>query len=67
MIVNRIKKCELLKKIYINLNNILNKILICINPILYSKRVYRKTLGKKLNLKNPVAFNEKLMWLKFNT
>lgn len=67
MIVNRMKKCELLKKIYINLNNILNKILICINPILYSKRVYRKTLGKKLNLKNPVEFNEKLMWLKFNT
>lgn len=64
---NQIKNFEFLKKMYIKFNNVLNKTLICINPILYSKRVYRKTFGKKLNLKNPVEFNEKLMWLKFNT
>ena len=64
---NQIKDVEFLKKMYIKFNNVLNKTLICINPIFYSKRVYRKTFGKKLNLKNPVEFNEKLMWLKFNT
>jgi len=32
----------------------------------YLKMVYRIKTGKKLNLKNPVGFNEKLNWLKIN-
>ncbi len=33
---------------------------------LYLKMVYRLRIGKKLNLKNPVTFNEKLQWLKLH-
>ena len=32
----------------------------------YLKLVYRVKTGKKLNLKNPVGFNEKEQWLKLN-
>ncbi len=32
----------------------------------YLKMVYRIKTGKKLNLKNPIGFNEKLNWLKVN-
>ena len=30
----------------------------------YLKCAYKDALGKKLNLKNPQTFNEKLQWLK---
>ena len=33
---------------------------------MYLKLLYKKTLNKKLNLKNPQTFNEKLQWLKLN-
>lgn len=33
---------------------------------LYLKIVYKKRIGKKLNLKNPITFNEKLQWLKLH-
>lgn len=32
----------------------------------YLKMVYRIKTGKKLNLKNPVGFNDKMNWLKLN-
>ena len=32
----------------------------------YLKLRYRLTMGKRLNLKNPQSFNEKLQWLKLN-
>lgn len=32
----------------------------------YLKMVYKIKTGKKLNLKNPIGFNEKLNWLKVN-
>ena len=32
--------------------------------VLYVKSRYKKRTGKKLNLKNPQSFNEKLQWLK---
>lgn len=32
----------------------------------YLKIVYKQRMGKKLNLKNPVSFNEKLQWLKIH-
>ena len=33
---------------------------------IYLKMIYRAELGKKLNLKNPKSFNEKLNWKKIN-
>ena len=36
----------------------------CIPDRLFLKLMYRKCMGKKLNLKNPQTFNEKLQWLK---
>ena len=35
-----------------------------ISPLLASKYVYRKRLGKRLDIKNPKLYNERLMWLK---
>ena len=32
---------------------------------IYIKKLYKKLMGKELNLKNPVTFNEKLNWIKF--
>lgn len=43
------------------------KFLSTINPTYASKRLYKKALGKKLNLKKPQTLNEKIMWLKLNT
>ena len=31
---------------------------------IYVKKIYKKHIGKNLNLKNPQTFNEKLQWLK---
>lgn len=33
---------------------------------IYLKYYYRKSIGKKLNLKNPKSFNEKIQWLKIH-
>lgn len=38
--------------------------LIKFSPVLASKYLYKKTTGKKLDIKNPKDFNEKLQWLK---
>lgn len=47
---------------------LLRKLLKILNPIfsekVYLKLRYRIELGKKLDLKNPTLFNEKLQWLK---
>ena len=32
----------------------------------YLKYMYRKVMGKKLDLENPRTFNEKLQWLKLH-
>lgn len=43
-----------------------NKILRCarvVSPVLFVKHRYKKIFGKKLYLKNPVGFNEKILWL----
>lgn len=39
-------------------------ILIKISPYLATKYLYKKNTGKKLDLKNPKDFNEKIQWLK---
>ena len=45
--------------VFLNNRNLLN-----ISDEKYLKIRYRATFGKKLNLKNPQTFNEKLQWLK---
>lgn len=40
------------------------QLLIKKSPLVASKVIYFRTFGKRLNLKNPTTFNEKLMWLK---
>ena len=50
-----------------NLKNIFRdfmSLLTSISPIFSSKFYYKIKVHKKLNLKNPKTFNEKLMWLK---
>lgn len=37
-----------------------------VSPVLGSKVIYFLKFKKRLNLKNPTEFNEKLMWLKLN-
>lgn len=41
-------------------------LLTIISPELNTKVSYKKKFGKKLDLKNPVTLNEKILWLKFN-
>lgn len=36
-------------------------------PEQFSKRQFKKMLGQKLDLRNPVGLNEKITWLKLNT
>ena len=40
--------------------------LICLSDAVFLKIKYKLMLGKKLNLKNPKTFNEKLQWLKLH-
>lgn len=42
----------------------LKKLLLVIPDSLYLKMVYRIKMGKKLNLRHPKSFNEKIQWLK---
>lgn len=41
-------------------------LLTIISPALNTKIFYKKRIGKKINLKNPKTFNEKIQWLKLN-
>lgn len=41
-------------------------IIYSISPVLASKILFKLSINKKLNLKKPKTFNEKLMWLKLN-
>jgi len=44
--------------------NIFKKLLARFAPVLYARLAYKKATGKKLNLKHPETFNEKLIWIK---
>lgn len=37
-----------------------------ISPELNTRFLYKKRLGKKIDLKEPKTFNEKIQWLKLN-
>lgn len=43
------------------------KVTTLISPTLASKYLFKRNFRRKLNLKNPQTFNEKIMWLKLNT
>lgn len=46
------------------LEKIYNRLLLVLPDELYLKVKFRQLMGKKLNLKNPQTFSEKLQWLK---
>lgn len=55
------------KKIYrFNEKCGIQKVINLISDECYLKLIYRLQLGKKLNIKNPVTYNEKLQWLKLH-
>jgi len=53
-----------LKNIYTQLVTLLVSYLTPRNPVLATRILYRHVVGRKLNLKNPTTYNEKLLWLK---
>ncbi len=59
------KKIRVLKKILgKNFIALFYRSLFFLSDESYIRLIYRLRMGKKLNLKNPVSFNEKLQWLK---
>lgn len=60
----RLKQCKILYDASISVSKAFLEILYAASPILASKYLYRRNMGKSLNLNNPQTFNEKLHWLK---
>lgn len=58
----KLMQISLLKKLYIFFTNICS----VIPDEIYLKMIFRIRTGKKLNLKNPKTFNEKIQWLKLH-
>lgn len=65
-IKDKLKSNKLILNIYTKFNKYYSIILCKISPKLASKKLYKNVKGKKLETKNPVTFNEKLMYLKLN-
>jgi hypothetical protein len=61
--MNRLQNWDLIKRTYKSFVCKLTKL----SPKLASKLIYRVATGKKLDLRNPKDFNQKIMWLKLNT
>ncbi|SIQ22119.1 TupA-like ATPgrasp [Peribacillus simplex] len=55
-----------IKKLYLSANKIKVRAVSKISDERFAKMKYKENTGKKLNLENPVLFNEKLWWLKIN-
>jgi len=69
--LNRLKKIlknnKWLYRFFLSFNLKMQHLIAIIIPdIVYIKWQYRKSFGRKLNLKNPTSFNEKIQWLKLN-
>ena len=60
----KLKNIEYIKKSYYFILNLERKILYYISPVLLTKVLYKKAFNKKLNIKSPQTFNEKIQWLK---
>src|SRR5690606_33909338 len=63
-IKEKLKKNERIRNLYNKAYKRYVALLVKTSPVLASKYLYKKTTGKKLNLKEPKDFNEKLQWLK---
>lgn len=57
-------KSDLIRGIYQSANKKFVALLVKISPVLASKYLFKRAIGKKLNLNNPQDFNEKIQWLK---
>lgn len=66
-IKNYLKKNNLIIALYEKFSLGFQSLLTIISPVINSKYQYKRVFGKKLNLKQPCTFNEKLIWLKLNT
>lgn len=55
-----------IRKVYVRLRKKLLSAICAVSPVSVSKYEYKKSFGRKLNLRDPKTLNEKLMWLKFN-
>jgi len=60
----RLKEISLIRNAYVQANKWYYAALYATSPVLASKYLYRRTIGRKLNLRTPRNFNEKLQWLK---
>lgn len=58
----KLMQIPLFKKLYILFTNICS----ILPDEIYLKIVYKIRTGKRLNLKNPITFNEKIQWLKLH-
>lgn len=63
----KLKRIKILYSSYIFLKDHVLCFISHFSPVLVSKIRYRQIVGKKLDLKHPKEFNEKLMWLKLHT
>lgn len=63
-IKEKLKKNKIILNLYNKINKFYNVTLCKFSSTLVSKKLYRQIKGKKLNLKNPITFNEKLMYIK---
>ena len=54
----------MIKQIYRRASRFIHEVWAVLLPAHYAKYVFKKTTGRRLNLKNPQDFNEKIQWLK---
>ena len=64
MNLRKLKENKLVFNLYVGYKKKMCSFLTHIAPVRATKYVYKYNTGKKLNLKNPQTFNEKLQWLK---
>lgn len=62
-----LRKCGFLRRAYVGAREKLIRRLSPVAPVLVSRIRYWQCSGRRLNLKDPQEFNEKVMWLKLNT
>ena len=54
----------MLKRIYHRISRFIHEAWAVLLPANYAKYIYTKATGRKLNLKDPRDYNEKIQWLK---
>lgn len=64
MFLDKLKSNKYILDLYVNYKKVMSICLTHISPVVATKYVYKYNTGKRLNLKNPTSFNEKLQWLK---